>query len=1233
MKVLRLSFKNLNSLAGVWDIDFKHPDYVSSGIFAITGPTGAGKTTILDAICLALYGQTPRLNRITQGENEIMSRQTGECFAEVEFETAKGRFRCHWSQHRSRKQADGQLQSPKHEIAEAETGMILESKLRAVADKVEDVTGMDFDRFTRSMLLAQGGFAAFLQARPDERAPILEQITGTAIYSRISIKVHERTSDERKRLGEMRAELDGIQLLSPAEAEALLFDKSELQRAESTLTADARIIREAQSWLERIAALEVELLQLDQDRLAFETRKAAASPELERLALAGRALKLGGDHAHILSMRTQQAGEQGELTAAAERLPQLQLGWQAAFDALELAESGLESARSEQTREAELIRVTRELDVKLGEAQAQLNGLMADIEKMHRQNGDYRLAMAQCDQRMNETGEELHGVAAFLAEHEADAGLAEALTGIEQRLKALKTLDKQCRDTQTKLGRHEALIETATLTLSRAEIVWQGSLQAVTAAEMRLAGVRAAREALLQGRELSVWRDEAETLANRQSRLGAMQETVARIEEVKPKLAGLKLRVEELEQKRQALAHREETLTAESELRERVARQLQDNVVLLNRVRSLEDDRKQLVDGVPCPLCGASEHPYAAGNIPQLDEAQKELELALTEAKRVREQLSGIKLEQVAVVKDQQQAGQDRTELQERQLRDEAFCASASVELGMVVEPGVGADTGAWSELIRHESDACREELVNRRGIIQEAEEKEQAERSAQGALNKLKDELAEHDKARLAARLGQESALAERKRLDGESAALHADLDRVLAEVESAVAAYDRTEIVPDRADELLAALTSRRNAYVQRLQARERLEKGRADLAAEREKQLALLAESEKTLADKEQQLSERTAQRDALVEQRLERYGERNPDMEEKRLADALRQAGERREAALQEQNRLQAELDGLNRQIERLTLSIARRGEQLFELEAAFCLRLSETGFADEAAFLQACLPQERFDELTQWADTLRKDETAIQTRQQDRREALAGELNRNLTDKPLDLIREENAAVTGQLSELQKGLGALDQKLQQHAEQQQRHQSRLQTIEIQRHECDRWERLHALIGSGDGKRFRNFAQGLTFELMVAHANRQLQKMSDRYILVRDSAEPLELNVIDNYQAGEIRSTKNLSGGESFIASLALSLGLSSMASRNVRVDSLFLDEGFGTLDEDALETALETLSGLQQDGKLIGIISHVPALKERIGTQIQVEAGSAGRSTLSGPGCRRVKVSI
>ncbi len=194
MRILGVRFKNLNSLAGEWQVDFTHPAYASDGIFAITGPTGAGKTTILDAICLGLYGRTPRLEKVTKSSNEIMSRQTGECFAEVTFETQKGRYRCHWSQHRARKQPEGELQPARHEIADADSG-VLESKITQVGELIEKVTGMDFDRFTRSMLLAQGGFTAFLQASPDERAPILEQITGTEIYSHISMKVHERRTE------------------------------------------------------------------------------------------------------------------------------------------------------------------------------------------------------------------------------------------------------------------------------------------------------------------------------------------------------------------------------------------------------------------------------------------------------------------------------------------------------------------------------------------------------------------------------------------------------------------------------------------------------------------------------------------------------------------------------------------------------------------------------------------------------------------------------------------------------------------------------------------------------------------------------------------------------------------------------------------------------------------------------------------------------------------------------
>mgnify|MGYP000886628148 FL=1 len=238
MRILQVRFKNLNSLVGEWQIDLTHPAFESDGIFAITGPTGAGKTTILDAVCLALYGRTPRLNRVSRSENEIMSRQTGECFAEVTFETQSGRYRCHWSQFRARGEPDGELKAPKHEIADADSGEVFESRIKGVAEQIELATGMDFDRFTRSMLLAQGGFAAFLQAAPNDRAPILEQITGTEIYSRISIRVHEQLREEKEKLNLLKAEREGIVVLTPErvqEIEQLLETK---QKEESSLAAD-----------------------------------------------------------------------------------------------------------------------------------------------------------------------------------------------------------------------------------------------------------------------------------------------------------------------------------------------------------------------------------------------------------------------------------------------------------------------------------------------------------------------------------------------------------------------------------------------------------------------------------------------------------------------------------------------------------------------------------------------------------------------------------------------------------------------------------------------------------------------------------------------------------------------------------------------------------------------------------------------------------------------------------
>lgn len=178
------------------------------------------------------------------------------------------------------------------------------------------------------------------------------------------------------------------------------------------------------------------------------------------------------------------------------------------------------------------------------------------------------------------------------------------------------------------------------------------------------------------------------------------------------------------------------------------------------------------------------------------------------------------------------------------------------------------------------------------------------------------------------------------------------------------------------------------------------------------------------------------------------------------------------------------------------------------------------------------------------------------------------------------------------------------------------------------LERETRELAVWQKLRVLIGSHDGSRFSRYAQGLTLSVLLSHANRHLRSLSDRYRICQQTgpdADPLDLDIEDLHQASVRRPVQSLSGGEGFLASLALALGLSDLAGRKVRIDSLFIDEGFGSLDLDTLDTALAALDTLRQDRKTIGIISHVPLLKERVSAKIMVEklAGGESRLVISG----------
>jgi len=221
------------------------------------------------------------------------------------------------------------------------------------------------------------------------------------------------------------------------------------------------------------------------------------------------------------------------------------------------------------------------------------------------------------------------------------------------------------------------------------------------------------------------------------------------------------------------------------------------------------------------------------------------------------------------------------------------------------------------------------------------------------------------------------------------------------------------------------------------------------------------------------------------------------------------------------------------------------------------------------------------------------------------------------------EKSPEELQAEYKAKKQKAEELLRASGANKQLLENNNLNLEKSKQKIAEKEKQQIMSDKWKRLDNLIGSADGKKFRNYAQALTFENLIALTNKQLQKMSERYLLKRigDLSNPFELLVIDKFQNCAERTAQNLSGGEKFIVSLSLALGLANMASRNVRIDTMFIDEGFGTLDSDYLDVALTALSSLQSEGKLIGVISHLSELKERIATHITVTSVGNGRSRI------------
>ncbi len=344
----------------------------------------------------------------------------------------------------------------------------------------------------------------------------------------------------------------------------------------------------------------------------------------------------------------------------------------------------------------------------------------------------------------------------------------------------------------------------------------------------------------------------------------------------------------------------------------------------------------------------------------------------------------------------------------------------------------------------------------------------------------------------------------------------------------------------------------------------------------------------------------------------------------------MSNALKKAEKANKNAKEELEKLGTKFSSLVTLKDENTKNLSDLKIELDEANKTYMEKLSENGFLSESEFKLSVMDKKERERLTKREKELdiekNRNQGSIVLAQKNLTEAK----EKVTTNKTLDELQVELSELTRQHGETTKNITIWEESLKYDAQNQDKYDECQKRIKQQKDIVLRWESLNSLIGSANGDNFRKFAQGIMFERVVYQANRYLSRILSRYELVQDHENPLVLNVKDYDQMGVIRPVKNLSGGETFVVCLSLALGLSSIASYKVAVNSMFLDEGFGSLDSFALEKALHALKSLNAEGKTIGIISHVGLVKERIGTQINVEPIGNGHSVISGPGVSRIE---
>jgi len=1211
VKIISVRFLNLNSLKGEHTIRFDAAPFIENGLFAITGPTGAGKTTILDAITVALYG---RVHRHDKNADESMTRFTSESFSEVEFEVSNKIYKARWSQRRSRGKSAGNLQAMKMEICEMPAGNILAShRLSEVQQKIIEICGLDYNQFLRSVMLAQGDFTQFLKSKDNDRSELLEKITDTGIYSEISSYIYRRTSSEEQILKELKNRMNDVQLLSEEAKQEVRTHITDLESQEKEFKNNQQNAERKIEWIRKIKNLEEKKIdfekQLDQLKITSEENKS----ELEKLQSHQKAIVYKPALAEIAMLEKRESELQNDILNIRKQLPELEKSLN------ELNEENKKSINDHKNAEEELSAIASVLE-EVTAKDAELRSLKEQLNKSQKRSESASLFLQRIEedvekkkQLFDDCNEKIEKINKWKKQNKTDETL-------EKELPEFLQLKKELNESENALIRINKELQKNNEELKKET----KNLHILLSQKEKLEKEEAGKQTIKQEFDLEKERELAgKSFEELESGNNGFPVIIALLKEQKrlaedfekceERIGRYLNNLTEIEKNISEGKEGIQILSKEKEDAENNLHDLQQLVELQIRIQKYDADREQLKPEEPCPLCGSLDHPYLRNHHYKISDAevrrklQEERVAALST--KLNEKLMEINKAGVAKENLQREIKQNEINIadlkknfdQNNKILPESIAITDLLQIvnalndysdqHQFIQNKISkvkafqnqlADVEVSLNQIQHEKlkksgdISLSESGINNLGMAAEKLKREQNETLEKKNLliDKATVFLSRYGKTFEKNNLGNiESELMKRS----------ANFQKCLKEEHNQNIAHATLQ------SDYLNSLAKEKDAI-------------------ENKKELKEIFEKEESVYNEK-------------AEKRKEIFGDKDPSAERNRMNTRISELNKLKEKTaeiLKTKEALAKELEvKLNENQKSLQINI----DENKTFSEVLISKLKTSGIDSIEELRTHILADEVAKVIENLQQKITSDIKTAEGVLKNTLEEYQKEIEKKITTETEEALILFCNELEEKMTQIRETIGEQKTILKNNADAAAKHLTIASQIQLQQKEFNRWNELCALIGSADGKKFSRFAQGLTLSRLTELANRHLRKLSDRYMILKSAEKDLELQIVDHYQADVIRSMATLSGGESFLVSLSLALGLSDLAGRKVQIRSLFIDEGFGTLDSDTLDIAISALENLQASGKMIGIISHVEALKDRIGAQIEVNKEAGGYSRL------------